>query len=133
MIIYQFLDIFFIVFHTLFTLFCTFGWIWRKTRKIQLILILLTAVSWIGLGYFLGFGFGYCPFTDWHWQVKIKLGHENLPVSYIKYLADLFTGLDFDPSFVDTAVTIVFIFALTLSIILNIRDLILKKHAAAPP
>ena len=133
MTIYQVLDIFFIVFHTLFTLFCTLGWIWKKTRKANLILILLTVGSWIGLGYFFGYGFGYCPFTDWHWQVKIKLGHQNIPRSYIKYLIDQLTGLDFDPYFVDTVVTIVFILAVLLSIIFNVRDFILKKRDINSP
>ncbi|MBN2442200.1 MAG: DUF2784 domain-containing protein [Spirochaetales bacterium] len=128
MILYEFLDIFFIVFHTLFTLFGTFGWIWRKTRKLHLFLILLTAGSWVGLGYIFGLGFGYCPFTDWHWQIKIKLGHHYLPRSYIKYLIDLFTGWDVDPDLVDAGVVIIFIIALLLSVILNIRDFIKKKR-----
>ena len=133
MCIYQFLDIFFIVFHTLYTLFCTFGWIWKKTRKLNLILLLLTTASWFGLGYFCGYGIGYCVCTDWHWQVKLKLGHTNIPRSYIKYLADLLTGLDFDAALVDTVVAVMYALAMIFSIALNIRDFILKRRARKSP
>ena len=124
MIFYQILDIFFIVFHTLFTLFNILGWIWKKTRKIQLLFIFLTAGSWVGLGSLFGYGFGYCPCTDWHWQVKMKLGHRLLPRSYIKYLIDELTGLNVDPHFVDTSVIIIFIIVVFLSILLNTKDFI---------
>lgn len=129
MFIYQFLDIFFIVFHTLYTLFCTAGWIWKKTRKLNLILLLITTISWFGMGYFCGLGLGYCLCTDWHWQVKMKLGQKNIPRSYIKYLVDLLTGLDFDRTLIDFVVAVVYVLAMLLSITLNIRDFIIKRRA----
>ncbi|MBN2532145.1 MAG: DUF2784 family protein [Spirochaetales bacterium] len=129
MFIYQFLDIFFIVFHTFYTLFCTLGWIWKKTRKLNLILLLLTTISWFGLGYFCGLGPGYCLCTDWHWQVKIKLGYRNIPRSYIKYLVDQLTGLNLDSTLVDTVVMILYILAMIFSIALNTRDFILKRRS----
>ncbi|HPF94086.1 MAG TPA: DUF2784 family protein, partial [Tenuifilaceae bacterium] len=65
--VYMLLDVFFVAFHTLLIAFNLFGWIWWRTRKANLITLLLTGLSWIGLGLF--FGIGYCPLTDWHWQV----------------------------------------------------------------
>ena len=92
---YHFLDFFFLIFHAIVTLFNLLGWIWKKTRKANIILLLLTAFAWFGLGVF--YGIGYCPLTDWHWKVLEKLGENNLPYSYIKYLIDRITGSpDFD-------------------------------------
>ncbi|MCK5838377.1 MAG: DUF2784 family protein, partial [Bacteroidales bacterium] len=65
-------DTFFIIFHTALTLFNLFGWIWQKTRKLNLIILLLTGFSWFGLGIF--YGIGYCPLTDWHYRVLRKMG-----------------------------------------------------------
>ncbi|HNW29592.1 MAG TPA: DUF2784 family protein, partial [Spirochaetota bacterium] len=42
----QFLDYFFLVFHTVFTLFNMTGWIWKKTRKVHLATIAAKAFSW---------------------------------------------------------------------------------------
>jgi len=115
-----FLDKFFIVFHTLFALFNLLGWIWRKTRKLNLILLLITAFSWGILG--IWYGFGYCPFTDWHWQVRERIGYHDMPASYVKFLLDTITGLDLDPLFVDIFTGSAFGLALILSLYLNIRD-----------
>lgn len=62
-------------------------------------ILLITLVSWFGFGYF--YGFGYCFLTEWHWQIKEKLGESNLPASYIKYVLDRLTGKDWDPVTVD--------------------------------
>ena len=123
--IYQFLDVFFLYFHMIVTLFCCTAWIWKKTRKINLALLLFTGFSWFILG--IWFGFGYCVSTDWHWQVKHILGQANLPRSYVKYALDYFTGLDFDALLVDTVVMILFFVALAGSLTLNIRDFILWR------
>lgn len=116
----HFLDGFFLVFHMALTLFNLLGWIWKKTRRIHLISIGLTMLSWAGLGLF--YGFGYCPFTDWHWDVKRALGETDLPASYVKYYVDRVTGLDADPLLVDATVLISALVALTLSVWLNGRD-----------
>ncbi len=68
----KFLDIFFTVFHSLLVLFILFGWIWKKTRRLNLICILLTGASWLFLGIF--YGLGYCPLTDWHFNILRRLG-----------------------------------------------------------
>jgi hypothetical protein len=113
-------DIFFVAFHTTLTLFNAIGWIWRKTRKLNLITLSLTGGSWFILGLF--YGIGYCPLTEWHFQVLRKLGNYNLPYSYIEYLTERITPFNPDPELVDAVTVVVFFLALALSIILNIRD-----------
>jgi hypothetical protein len=114
------LDKFLIIFHTLLALFNLFGWIWRKTRKINLILLLLTAFSWLVLG--IWYGIGYCPLTDWHWQIRTRLGEIKIPHSYIKFLLDTISGLNWNAYLVDIVTATAFSLALLLSIIFNIRD-----------
>lgn len=117
---YVFLDYFFIVFHTGLVLFNLTGWIWRKTRRLHLVVISLTVLSWFGLGLF--YGWGYCPSTDWHWQVKRKLGETGLPHSYVKYYLDQWSGFAWDPLVVDAMVLILGVGALAVSVWLNWRD-----------
>ncbi|MFN3701504.1 MAG: DUF2784 family protein [Alphaproteobacteria bacterium] len=64
-----------------------FAWIPKATRKLHRYCVLLTAFSWLCVGLFVG-KLGYCFLTDWHWQVKIAAGTDNLPGSYITYLAN---------------------------------------------
>jgi hypothetical protein len=125
--IYRFLDIFFVVFHTSVIIFNLFGWIWKKTRIANFITLSLTGASWLFLGLIVG-TLGYCPFTDWHFDVLYKLGKTDLPDSYIKYLADRITGLNFNASMVDSITLYAFLAALVLSLFLNIRDYIIKKN-----
>ena len=117
--IYNILDIFFVVFHSFLIIFNLFGWIWRKTRVWNLITLLLTGASWLILGWIVG-AFGYCPLTDWHFAVLGKLGKTDLPNSYIKYLADRITGLDFSTVMVDKITLFAFLAALIISLVLNI-------------
>ena len=65
------------------------------------------------------FGWGYCPITDWEWQVKERLGETNLPNSFIKYYADKITGKNIDPSVVDTTTLVLFLAAIILSLYVN--------------
>ena len=117
---YRALDIFFVLFHSVLVGFNVTGWIWRRTRRAHLITISATLLSWSVLGIF--YGFGYCPCTDWHWDVKRELGERNLPASYIKYYLDRITGLDWNPFTIDIIVVTVTFTAFALSILLNIRD-----------
>ena len=118
--VYGFLDKFFFGFHSLVILFSLLGWLWTKTRRLNLILLLLTGFSWGVLG--IWYGFGYCPSTDWHWQVRMKLGRYDMPASYTKFLVDSITGLDVNARLVDALTLIFFLIALTVSMIVNIRD-----------
>jgi len=65
MFVYKVLDVFFLVFHTLLILFILSGWIWKRTRKANLVVILLTAASWGILGIFYGFGYWISARSWW--------------------------------------------------------------------
>ncbi len=117
---YAFLDVFFVVFHSTLVLFNLTGWIWTKTRRLHLVTIGLTIASWFGLGLF--YGWGYCPCTDWHWDVKRRLGETALPQSYVKYYLDAVTGLSWDAGLVDALVLILGLSALAASVWVNLRD-----------
>lgn len=122
---HAFLNIFFFVFHTCVILFIVLGWIWKKTRLANLILIVLTAFSWFFLG--IWYGFGYCPCTDWHWQVRMKLGLYDTSTSYLEFLVEKLTGLDVSRALVDIFAVAFLVVAFCLSVVLNIRDLRKKK------
>lgn len=116
---YRALDIGFFVFHSALILFILFGWVWRKTRKPNLVAILLTAFSWFILG--IWYGFGYCPCTHWHWLVREQLGRHDMPRSYIKFLIDSLTGWDVDAMSVDIATAAAFFLASLASVQANLR------------
>ena len=113
------LDIFFTVFHTGLVFFNLFGWIWKKTRRLNLICLLLTGASWVILGIF--YGFGYCPLTDWHFNILGKLGYTDLPDSYLSFLFTRLTGMQIDQSMVDSVTLWGLIIALIISLYLNFR------------
>lgn len=117
---HEFLNIFFFVFHTVFTLFNIVGWLFHRTRKLHLITLSLTAFSWFILG--IWYGWGYCFCTDWHWDVREKLGYEDRSNSYIHFLILKLTGADLNPKLVEQGTLIVFLLCFALSIWLNIRD-----------
>jgi hypothetical protein len=124
--IWRILDIFFLVFHSSVIIFSLFGWIWRKTRKLNLIILALIGSSWLFLGLIVGVP-GYCPLTDWHFSVLEKLGRTDLPNSYVKYLADRITGLDFNAHLVDQVTLYTYLAALIPSIVLNVRDMMKRR------
>jgi len=127
--IYHILDIFFILFHSSLIIFNLSGWIFRKTRLWNMITLTLTGASWLFLGLIVG-TLGYCPFTEWHFNILLKLGKDNLPNSYIKYLTDRLTGMDISELIVDKITLYSFLAVFFVSIILNIKDLrILRKKA----
>ena len=117
---HAFLDKFFFVFHSTLIILILFGWIWRKTRVINLIVVLLTALSWTILG--IWYGFGFCPCTEWHWQVRMELGYYDMPSSYTKFLVDSLTGLDVNEKLVDIFAVVFLALALFASVLTNIRD-----------
>jgi hypothetical protein len=117
---YAFLNIFFFVFHSSLIIFNLFGWIWKKTRFANLIVILLTVFSWTILG--IWYGFGFCPCTDWHWHVRERLGYLDMPSSYTKFLIDSLTGLDVKEAVVDTLAVALLALALVASAFTNVRD-----------
>jgi len=123
--IYRILDIFFVVLHTSLIFFNLLGWIWKKTRVLNMVIVVLTGSSWLILGLITG-TLGYCPLTDWHFTVLEKLGNTGLPSSYIKYLTDRLTGLDVNAMLVDNLTLYAFLAVLLISLICNMRDFLKK-------
>lgn len=123
---YRILDIFFVVFHTTLVFFNLFGWILKKTRVLNMITLVLTGSSWLFLGLITG-TMGYCPLTDWHFNILEKMGKTGLPSSYIKYLADRLTGLDFNQVLIDNVTLYGLLAALVLSLIFNVKDFARRK------
>jgi len=117
---YTFLNIFFFVFHTLFTLFNRVGWALPRTRKLHLITLSLTAFSWFILGIWYGWGFCFC--TQWHWEVRRKLGFTDESNSYIHFLILKVTGINLPETLVETTTIIIFLLAIALSIWSNRQD-----------
>ena len=122
---YRLLDMLLVAFHTLLVGFNLLGWVWCRTRRLHLITISATLLSWFGLG--VVYGWGYCPLTDWHWQVKRALGETALPASCVEYYLDRLTGFDWSRTTVDALVVGVALTALLLSVALNLRDRSVKR------
>jgi hypothetical protein len=114
-----FLDKFFFGFHSILIVFSLFGWIWKKTRLANLIVLSMIAFSWFVLG--IWYGLGFCPSTQWHWQIRMKLGHDDMPESYIKFLVDSLSGFAVSATLVDTITVILFVAAFFFSVIANGR------------
>ena len=121
-VFYHLLDTLFVAVHTLLVGFNLLGWAWRRTRRLHLIAISATLLSWFGLGAV--YGWGYCPLTDWHWQVKRALGETHLPASCMKYYLDRITGFDWSPLVVDALVIGGALGALVVSAVLNVRGIL---------
>ncbi|MGV3657216.1 MAG: DUF2784 domain-containing protein [Chitinophagaceae bacterium] len=126
---YQLLDILFFVFHTAITLFNITGWLFKPVRKWNLLTLLLTAFSWFFLG--IWYGWGYCLCTDWHWDVRERLGYHDQSHSYIHFLLLKLTGINFNEALVNNVTLYVFLFSVVMSALLNWRDRKRKKHVAA--
>ena len=116
---YQIGDWFFTFLHLAIIGFNLLGWIWPQTRKAHFICVALTFISWFILG--MWFGIGYCPITDWQWQIKEKLGETNLPNSFIKYFADKATGKDMNTDLIDTITAAGFGFSVAMALYFRIR------------
>ena len=113
----ELLDYFYTILHLVIIGFNMLGWIPSTTRRIHFISVVLTAASWLILG--IWYGLGYCPITDWQWQIKERLWEQNLPNSFIKYHVDMITASDFSSSLIDIITASGFAIAAVLSISLN--------------
>ncbi len=113
------LDIFFVIFHSVFILFILFGWIPRRFRVAHLVCVLLTGGSWFILGIF--YGMGFCPLTEWHWDVLRQLGKTGLPFSYVQYILDRLLGINIPAGTADSVTLYAWLAALLISIFLFSR------------
>ena len=121
-----FLDWFFIVFHSALILFSLFGWIWKPLRPANFVVLSLTFASWAILG--IWYGLGYCPLTDWHWNVLYKLGYTDLPSSYVQYLIDRALRIKITSQMADTLTLGLALTVWSISGILNFRDKFFLKR-----
>lgn len=102
-------------FHLALTLFNVFGWMFARTRRAHRWCVGLTAACWLTIGPLLYGTLGYCPLTDWHWQIKEARGQIALPDSFITLLLNQI-GLFPAPETVEvlTGVTFAGVIAVTL-------------------
>ncbi|MBL7756565.1 MAG: DUF2784 domain-containing protein [Chitinophagaceae bacterium] len=112
------LDILLTLLHVGLIIFNLTGWIWKRTRRLHLITLALTASSWGVLG--IWYGWGYCPLTDWHWNIKQQLGEQHLPNSFIKYCLDKITQRSWSPAVVDRITLISLLTAVAASLYVNL-------------
>ncbi|MEQ8238246.1 MAG: DUF2784 domain-containing protein [Cyclobacteriaceae bacterium] len=122
-----FLDYFLTGFHLSFVLFVLVGWYWQKTRPYHKWALLLTTVAWLILGWYVG-TIGYCPLTDWHWDIKRSLGEKNIPSSFIEYLLEKWTNVDFNKKLVDTFTALGLVFGVTMAILKEVTARRLNKR-----
>ncbi len=113
----KFLDIILFISHLVIMGFNLIGWIWKKTRRLHLFVVVATLFSWLGLG--LWYGLGYCFLTDWEWNIKRALGERNLPHSFTQYLSDNVFGLYLNTRLVDVLTIGLFILAILLALWVN--------------
>jgi hypothetical protein len=117
--LYHLADWLFLILHSVLILFNLFGWMRKVWLKANLVTLSLTAGSWVFLGFF--FGWGYCPLTDWHWQVLEALGKAPQTPSYIAYLFSRLLGICVTDAFADMLTLATFLVALLFSVVQNIR------------
>lgn len=99
-------DIFLHFLHLSVIAFNLFGWAHPKTRHFHRWFLIGTLFFWVIVGPLI-YSFGYCPLTDWQWQVKTALGETALPNSYIDYLLRM-VGIVVNADLIDLWVGIVF-------------------------
>lgn len=110
-------DYFFMIFHSLLILFNLFAWLYKPLLRWHLVVLALTFASWGILG--IWYGLGYCPVTDWHFNILKALGVTDLPQSYISYLLQRLFDLHLADDVVDGLTLGCSLAALILSVYLN--------------
>lgn len=113
------------ILHTLLLFFISWGWVFNKTRKAHIVGFCLVIFSWIGLGFWRGWG--YCLLTDVHWTIKKHLGQSDLPASFISYFFQKTLNLHLPDSEINTLSYVILIMAIVMSVTLNIRDKLKTK------
>jgi hypothetical protein len=111
--------LFFLVFHTLLTLFNAVGWLVPRWRRAHLMSILATAFAWFGIGLF--YTLGYCPLTHWHFLILRAMGEHDLPPGFIEYVIELAFATDVATQTVRDATLWGFLIALAGSLVMNFR------------
>lgn len=114
------LDYLFTIVHLAFVFFILFGWVNPRTRKAHVTALLLTLLSWLLLGLYTG-TLGYCLLTDWHWDLKRALGETGMSSSFIEYIIERLTGINFSRTFIDTMTAMGLLFGGVMAAVYNKR------------
>ena len=109
-----------IVIHTALIVFNCTGWAWRRTRRLHLWSIGLTAASWFVLGMWKGIG--YCVCTDIHWQVRQAMGEPIQDQTYVQFLFRQVLGVHISADLAMWLAGASFAVSAALSVWLNVRD-----------
>ena len=109
-----FMDYILTFLHASLVIFAMTGWAFEKTQKLHFWTILSILFAWLIIGYWVG-TIGYCPITDFHWDLKRALGETNLPNSFIKYVLDWLFQYDFNRHEVDQLTGIVMVLVVTIT------------------
>jgi Protein of Unknown function (DUF2784) len=120
------LDVLLTIFHLIIICFNLLGWIWKPTKKIHFWFAMITLFCWVVLG--IWYGLGYCPITDWQWNIKAQLGEQDLPASFIKYFVDKITGLNVNSNLIDICTVLFFLLAIIASIKANFFNKTVKPQ-----
>ena len=121
MLLLRSLDVFFFIFHTAWIIFVLVGWAHPRTRRWHLAATLLTVFSWVGLGYW--YSWGYCPCTDWHWQVREAMGNPPQYMSYTRFLVESLLPVTISRFYVDAMTVTGLVLATATSILLKLLSL----------
>ncbi len=121
-LVYKFLNVFLHIFHISVIAFIAFGWMFRITRLLNLLMIIGSLASWFLLERILGTD--YCPITYVHWKLKEKMGVRVDSDSFVKYWLDRICRRDFSSEKIERTLTAVTISIGFVSTILNISDLL---------
>ena len=98
-----------------------FGWMSKRTRKFHRILISVVTLCWLAIGPLFGKAVGWCPVTDWAWQVRRARGETDLEYGYINYLTEK-VGIYMSNQTTDIAVGIIFAFIWVMTLFLWWRE-----------
>ena len=110
----------------MFIAFVMFGWAKKSLRKIHVTAILLTLTAWLLLGMYVG-TLGYCPLTDWHWDIKRALGETTMPSSFVDYIILQFLGIKLEKSLVDMLTASGLAFGVTMAIFCHFKNRLSHK------
>ena len=98
----------------------------KSTRKAHIVAIGLILIAWLGIGWYKGV-IGYCPLTDWHWDIKRDLGERNISSSFIEYTLVKITGLDLNRKLVDIGTAVGLILSVLCAGYVNLSSRFSKK------
>ena len=116
------------IFHLAIVIMLLTGWMSYRTRRLHRWVVSITVICWTAVAWAMGKKPGYCPVTDWHWQIKRLRGEKDIPSSYIDYLLRK-VGLQFNPDLIDLAAMITLGLIVLVTLFLWWRERSLRHKA----